>query len=64
MTGFEQKLLRVVIENWLYHEDLTVVMDASTELRNRFKLRFPRPAWAGAKDERTNTTRTVIDRQL
>jgi hypothetical protein len=45
LTGFEQKTLRVVIENWLYHEDLGIVMDAATELRRRFSKTFPRPAW-------------------
>lgn len=45
-TGFEQKQLHVVIKNWLYSEDLSVIMDTTTELRRRFKKVFPRPAWA------------------
>ena len=48
VTGFEKKSLRVVIENWLYTEDLSVLMDATSELRRRFRKTFPRPAWMGA----------------
>lgn len=45
-TGFESKPLKVVILNWLYAEDLSVIMDATSELRKRFKRAFPRPEWA------------------
>jgi hypothetical protein len=45
-TGFEGKLLKVVIQNWLYSDDISVVMDTTTELRRRFSKVFTRPTWA------------------
>jgi hypothetical protein len=46
VTGFEGKPIRVVIENWLYHTDLSVLMSATAELRKRFSKTFQRPEWA------------------
>lgn len=45
-TGFEDKPTRVVMENWLYHEDRDVRVSALTEMRKRFEQRFPKPEWA------------------
>ena len=54
-TGFEEKPLRVVIENWLYNtSDITVLMDATTELRRRLSKTFERPAWAQAFGSNAN----------
>jgi hypothetical protein len=45
-TGFEDKLLRTVIENWLYTTDMDLRVDAAVELRKRLMKTYPKPAWA------------------
>lgn len=45
-TGFEQKSLRCVIENWLYNPDTKVLFMSSFELRRRLMKAFRRPDWA------------------
>lgn len=51
LTGFEGKPLKVVIINWLYNDDLATLMDASSELRKRFKRAFPKPDWAKGENK-------------
>lgn len=54
-TGFENKPLRTVVENWLYTDDMDTRVAASLELRNRFSKTWPRPDWAVTG----NFTRTI-----
>lgn len=42
-TGYEEKSLRTVIENWLYNPDKDARVWALVELRLRFTKTFPRP---------------------
>jgi hypothetical protein len=49
ITGYEPKLLRVVIENWLYHPDVKERIRAATEVRKRLQKAFPVPDWLKEK---------------
>lgn len=49
ITGYEGKILRVVIENWLYHPDAKERIIAGTEIRKRFHKTFPTPDWLKEK---------------
>lgn len=50
-TGYEAKILRAVIENWLYHPDPQERILAGVEVRKRMQQRFPRPTWLPEKEE-------------
>lgn len=54
VTGFERKTLNVVIQNWLYTEDMDTRIAAALEMRKRFLTykAFAKPAWAKKPGEK------------
>lgn len=48
-TGYEDKTLKVIILNWLYHPTPADRISAGAELRKRFLKAHPRPDWLPEK---------------
>lgn len=44
-TGFESKSFKTIIENWLYHPEFQVRVDAMIEMRKRFRKTYKFPDW-------------------